>query len=64
MCYQVVEVYAVCRCLYYQHAVDRCARYGRPGHEISKRTIPVATHALHTAKKRVLGDPEPKPVLY
>ncbi|KAI0436155.1 hypothetical protein F4803DRAFT_248206 [Xylaria telfairii] len=41
MCYQVVEVYAACRCLYYQHTVDRCASYGRPGHGIQKRTIPV-----------------------
>ncbi|KAI0183816.1 hypothetical protein EV127DRAFT_254931 [Xylaria flabelliformis] len=41
MCYQVIEVYSACRCLYYQDAVSRCASYGRPGHEISKRTIPV-----------------------
>ncbi|KAI0545854.1 hypothetical protein F4679DRAFT_559546, partial [Xylaria curta] len=41
MCYQVIEVYAACRCLYYQHPADRCASYGRPGHGISKRTIPV-----------------------
>lgn len=39
MCYQVVELYSACRCLYYQHAVDRCAAYGRPGHHITKRTI-------------------------
>ncbi|KAI0857312.1 hypothetical protein F4860DRAFT_490180 [Xylaria cubensis] len=41
MCYQVIQVYSACRCLYYQDAVDRCAGYGRPGHEISKRTISV-----------------------
>ncbi|KAH6844996.1 hypothetical protein B0I37DRAFT_416570 [Chaetomium sp. MPI-CAGE-AT-0009] len=23
MCYQLVELYSACRCLYYQHAVDR-----------------------------------------
>ncbi|TRX88915.1 hypothetical protein FHL15_010143 [Xylaria flabelliformis] len=28
-------------CLYYQDSVSRCASYGRPGHEIAKRTIPV-----------------------
>ncbi|KAI8628488.1 hypothetical protein F5Y19DRAFT_438091 [Xylariaceae sp. FL1651] len=39
MCYQIVEVYSACRCLYYQHAVDVCSDYGRLGHEISKRTI-------------------------
>lgn len=39
MCYQLTELYSACRCLYYQHAVDRCAAYGRPGHGITKRTI-------------------------
>ena len=27
------------RCLYYQHAVDRCDAYGRPGHVLQRRTI-------------------------
>ncbi|KAI1173108.1 hypothetical protein F4777DRAFT_463396 [Nemania sp. FL0916] len=49
MCYQVVEVYAACRCLYYKHAVDRCPRYGHPNHEILKRTIPVGyACSVHT----------------
>jgi hypothetical protein len=39
MCYQLVELYSACRCLYYQHAIDRCAAYGRPGHSIETRTI-------------------------
>lgn len=39
MCNQVVELYGDTRELYYQHAVDRCALYGRPGHRIEKRTI-------------------------
>jgi len=39
MCYQVVELYSACRCLYFQHAVDRCAAYGRPGHGIQRKTI-------------------------
>lgn len=39
MCYQLVELYSACRCLYYQHAVDRCASYGRPGHCVEQRTI-------------------------
>ncbi|KAK3325225.1 hypothetical protein B0H66DRAFT_599401 [Apodospora peruviana] len=30
MCYQVVELYAACRCLYYQHAVDRCTSLRLP----------------------------------
>ncbi|KAL2115719.1 hypothetical protein VTJ04DRAFT_9974 [Mycothermus thermophilus] len=39
MCFQLVELYAACRCLYYQHAVDRCVAYGSPGHCIERRTI-------------------------
>ncbi|ESA42579.1 hypothetical protein GE21DRAFT_7871 [Neurospora crassa] len=39
MCYQVVELYAVCKCLYYQHAVDRCAAYGQPGHYPHKKEV-------------------------
>ena len=39
MRYQVIEVYSACRCAYYQHPVDRCAKYGRSGHDVSKRTI-------------------------
>ncbi|KAK4131146.1 hypothetical protein BT67DRAFT_388932 [Trichocladium antarcticum] len=51
MCYQLVELYSACRCLYYQHAVDRCAAYGRPGHGIQSRTILVgyacSEHSSH-----------------
>jgi len=39
MCYQLIEIYSACRCAYYQHPIDRCAKYGRSGHEVSKRTI-------------------------
>lgn len=39
MCYQITELYSGCRCLSYQHALDRCASYGRPGHSIQKRTV-------------------------
>lgn len=39
MCYQIIELYAACRCLYHEHAVDGCASYGRPGHSIERRTI-------------------------
>lgn len=37
MCYQLVELYSECRCLYYQHATDRCPDYGH--HGIRKRVI-------------------------
>ncbi|KAK4104312.1 hypothetical protein N658DRAFT_514233 [Parathielavia hyrcaniae] len=53
MCYQLVELYSACRCLYYQHAVDRCAAYGRPGHGIQMRTILVgyacSEHTSHSS---------------
>ncbi|KAH7240532.1 hypothetical protein MRS44_012931 [Fusarium solani] len=39
MCWQLLELYSACRCLYYQHTIDRCASYGRPGHSIEHRTI-------------------------
>ncbi|KAK0387262.1 hypothetical protein NLU13_5575 [Sarocladium strictum] len=39
MCYQLVELYAACRCLYYQHAVDQCPSFGSPGHGVVQRTI-------------------------
>jgi hypothetical protein len=41
MCIQVVEVYAVCRCIYYIHEVDRCALYGQRSHEVSERVVDV-----------------------
>jgi hypothetical protein len=53
MCYQLVELYSACRCLYYQHAVDRCAGYGRPGHGVQQRTILVGyACGAHTESSR------------
>ena len=54
MCFQLVELYAQCRCLYYQHAVDRCASYGR--HNIQKRTILVGyACSEHTPRASASG---------
>lgn len=57
MCYQVLELYSACRCLYYQHAVDRCPRYGTRGHGITQRTIlvgyPCLDHASNDAQNRL-----------
>ncbi|EEU38137.1 uncharacterized protein NECHADRAFT_48363 [Fusarium vanettenii 77-13-4] len=39
MCWQIIELYSACRCLYYQHAIDRCVSYGRLGHTVERRTI-------------------------
>lgn len=51
MCFQPSELYSACRCLYYQHIIDRCAAFGRPGHPIQNRTILVgsACHAHSTS---------------
>lgn len=52
MCYQVHELYSSCRCLYYQHAIDRCPRFGAPGHGVTQRTILVGyacvDHSSHS----------------
>lgn len=37
MCYQLVEIYSVCQCLYYQHPIDKCRLY--PNHNITQRAI-------------------------
>lgn len=37
MCIKVIERYAVCRCLYYTHAVDPCPAYGR--HEVKLKEV-------------------------
>ncbi|KAF6813232.1 hypothetical protein CSOJ01_04743 [Colletotrichum sojae] len=39
MCTQLVELYSHSRELYYQHSVDRCEKYGRPGHAVEKKSI-------------------------
>src|SRR5690242_2750121 len=39
MCYQVVERYSVCRCLYHVHAIDPCAAHGQRGHMVQEKTV-------------------------
>lgn len=39
MCYQLVERYAACKCLYFRHAVDPCERYGQRGHTVQERIV-------------------------
>ncbi|KAF2453439.1 hypothetical protein BDY21DRAFT_293030 [Lineolata rhizophorae] len=54
MCYQVVERYAACRCLYYKHGIDRCAGYGQAGHVVQEKTVLVgyacSMHSSHRAE--------------
>ncbi|KAF2839209.1 hypothetical protein M501DRAFT_934349 [Patellaria atrata CBS 101060] len=52
MCYQVVERYSVCRCLYYKHAVDPCQAYGQRGHTVQEKTVLVGYACqLHTSHR-------------
>ncbi|KAF6237448.1 hypothetical protein HO173_004338 [Letharia columbiana] len=49
MCIKIVERYAVCRCIYYSHAVDACPAYGRRGHSIKTQEVLVGyTCSRHT----------------
>ncbi|KAI0376042.1 hypothetical protein F5Y04DRAFT_293246 [Hypomontagnella monticulosa] len=55
MCYQLIERYSACHCLYYQHAADRCAAYGQSGHPITTRTILVG-YACQTHSPAIPSD--------
>lgn len=37
MCMRVVEVYSVCKCVYFTHGIDQCSAYGR--HDVEKRVV-------------------------
>ncbi|KAF2235004.1 hypothetical protein EV356DRAFT_133099 [Viridothelium virens] len=39
MCFQIVERYSVCRCLYYKHPIDRCPAFGQKSHAVPERII-------------------------
>ncbi|KAG2419781.1 hypothetical protein HFD88_004577 [Aspergillus terreus] len=39
MCYKLVERFSVCRCLYFEHAVDPCEAYGQRGHRVQEKTV-------------------------
>lgn len=41
MCIQLIEVYSVCGCVYYKHAVDRCANYRSRGHHVAVKEVKV-----------------------
>ena len=43
MCYQLTEVYSACQCTYYKHSIDRCKEFGRPRHDVQRRTILVGS---------------------
>lgn len=39
MCYKLVERFSVCKCLYYEHAIDPCEAYGQRGHAFQEKTV-------------------------
>jgi hypothetical protein len=39
MCYQVIERYTFCRCLYCKHAIDSCSAHGQRGHAVQEKTV-------------------------
>ena len=39
MCIQVIERYAVCKCLHHRHSVDPCERHGHRGHGATEKVI-------------------------
>ncbi|KAI9148833.1 hypothetical protein HJFPF1_10875 [Paramyrothecium foliicola] len=39
MCFQLVELFTSCKCIYYKHAIDRCYAYGFPQHQTTQRHI-------------------------
>ncbi len=52
MCIQVVELYSVCKCLYYRHALDPCARYRERRHEVQERVVLVGyACTVHLTKR-------------
>jgi hypothetical protein len=66
MCYQVVERYSVCRCLYYKHAIDPCAAHGQRGHIAQEKTVLVgyacnlhSSHRPMTTYNLQYTDPSP-----
>ena len=41
MCIKVVEQYAVCHCIYFTHAIDRCSAYDIQSHRVETKEIQV-----------------------
>ena len=56
MCYQIVERYSVCRCLYYRHSIDPCQRYGQRGHSTTEKTVLVGYACPDHSSRRKKDD--------
>lgn len=58
MCIKIVERYAVCKCVYYQHAVDPCRLYGQ--HPVNERTVLVGYSCpTHTTRQTSMAPIRP-----
>ncbi|KAJ0420406.1 Alpha/Beta hydrolase protein [Aspergillus carlsbadensis] len=55
MCYQLVERYSVCGCLYFQHAIDPCTAYGQRGHQTQEKTVLVGYACPRHSARRGSG---------
>lgn len=56
MCYQVIELFSICRCLYYKHDINACATYGQSGHAVQDKTILVGNACLEHSGRQVKLD--------
>ncbi|KAK4215420.1 hypothetical protein QBC37DRAFT_419275 [Rhypophila decipiens] len=52
MCFQIVELFSACKCLYYQHTVDKCPAYGSPGHGIYRWTRVVGVACFEHSRSK------------
>lgn len=57
MCYQILERYSVCQCVYYQHSVDPCKAYGQRGHFVQEKVVLVG----YACKRHSVRQHEPPP---
>jgi len=63
MCKQVIERFAACGCIYYQHAVDQCPKYNQKHHQVQIKEVAVgqlcASHSLNGAQEAASGHEYP-----
>jgi hypothetical protein len=53
MCYQIIERYSVCRCLYHKHSVDPCRQYRQEHHRVTEKTVLIGfACARHSVRRR------------
>ena len=58
MCIKVIERYAICRCVYYSHAVDACPDLGERAHQVRVKEVLVGYTCSHHASSALESRPE------